>query len=190
MSAESKASIRLREAELSDMAVTAALNDPALYAKGFESSRVFALISLLLASPSAPTKHLVKVMRSCYKFNVKGEDGSEVSWYADMKKRGKVAKLDKGAKPPVKPDVTIWVQDRDLVGLATGKLNPQKAFAAKRIKVRGNLDKALQVERILSQERAKLEGLVSQSADTPETGSKRERGGRWTSMGQKIKSKL
>ncbi|KAK4048667.1 hypothetical protein OIV83_004637 [Microbotryomycetes sp. JL201] len=167
--ADSKTALRLREAELSDLAVT-----------------VFALISLLLASPSAPTKHLVKVMKTCYRFNVKNESGQEVSWYADMKKRGKVAKIGPKERPPVKADVTIWIDDKDLVGLATGKLNPQKAFAAKRIKVRGNLDKALQVERILSQERAKLEGLGN-SESAPR---KVESGGRWIAMKEKVKSKL
>jgi hypothetical protein len=45
------------------------------------------------------------------------------------------------------------------------QMNPQKLYAANRIKVRGNLDKALKVERIISHEREKilLAGQVRQT---------------------------
>jgi hypothetical protein len=109
---------------------------------------------------------------------IKNKAGKEAMWFVDMKKKGRVAK----GKAPFKPDVTIWCSDHDLVALATGEvscgvapfstqksltleylsmltisqMNPQKLYAANRIKVRGNLDKALKVERIISHEREKI----------------------------------
>ncbi|GAA5920164.1 hypothetical protein JCM5296_006569, partial [Sporobolomyces johnsonii] len=151
----------------------AALNDPAIYAKGFDSSRVFALISVLLNSPSSPKKRLVRSMKTVYLFHVAhsagdgagGED--EAVWWVDMKKKGIVRKLAKGEKAPLKPDVVIRLADRDLVGLATGTLNPQKLYDAKRVHVRGDIDKAFNVEKILSQERQKLEALAGPKPRDP-----------------------
>ena len=48
-----------------------------------------------------------------------------------MKKKGQVGLCKQGEKPPVKPDVTITCNDRDFVDMATGKIPPQKLFAAK-----------------------------------------------------------
>lgn len=85
--------------------------------------------------------------------------------------------------------MTIWCSDRDLVGLAIGQANPQKLFAAGRIKIRGNIDRAaifsihsgslrvltvcpmlctgaLKVEHILSHEREKI-ALAGQDSPSP-----------------------
>jgi len=47
----------------------------------------------------------------------------------------------------LKPEVTIYLSDKDLVGLANGSLNPMKLFEAKRVRVRGDIDKAFKVEK-------------------------------------------
>ncbi|EFP88812.1 hypothetical protein PGT21_024742 [Puccinia graminis f. sp. tritici] len=141
----------------------AALNDSSLSEEGFETSKVIALIDVLLqegdSTSGSVTSHtfpsrkkLVKMIKTCYQFVIKNKAGKEVMWFVDMKKKGRVAK----GKAPFKPDVTIWCSDNDLVALATGEMNPQKLYAANRIKVRGNLDKALKVERIISHERDKI----------------------------------
>lgn len=48
-----------------------------------------------------------------------------------MKKKGQVGLLQKGEKSPVKVDVVITCNDKDMVDMATGKVPPQKLFAAK-----------------------------------------------------------
>ncbi|CEQ41142.1 SPOSA6832_02821, partial [Sporobolomyces salmonicolor] len=187
-----------QQQDLSDRLVKAALNDPAIYAKGFDSSRVFALISVLLNSPSSPRKRLVRSMKTVYLFHVSrtardsgGDGDDEAVWWVDMKKKGIVRKLAKGEKAPLKPDVVIRLADRDLVGLATGTLNPQKLYDAKvrsassvgannppevdlpswwysqRVHVRGDIDKAFNVEKILSHERQKLESLAGPKTRDP-----------------------
>lgn len=67
--------------------------------------------------------------------------------YTSCEQKGRVTLLDKGARAPSKPDVSIWMSDKDFVGLSTGRLNPQKLYAAKRIRVRGDIDRALRVEK-------------------------------------------
>ncbi|KAL8287497.1 hypothetical protein RQP46_003355 [Phenoliferia psychrophenolica] len=163
--------------------IKAALADPLISSPTHDASRVFALISVLLATPSARStrKRLVKEMKCYYAFHVTNKDGVEVNWFVDMKKLGRVGKFVD--KAPSKPDVSIWVSDRDLVGLATGTLNPQKLFAAKRIRVRGNIDKALNVEKILSHERERLDSAAPKPARDPA-----QEKGRWASIA--VKSKL
>lgn len=132
----------------------AALNDPKIVAKGFDSSRVrmhvadsqfcarvareltplppslqvFALVSVLLSSPSSPRKSLVKTMNTVYQFDITSDDsssaGSTRTWYADMRKKGVVGLVKEGEKIPLKPDVTIRCSDRDFVSMATGKVSP------------------------------------------------------------------
>ncbi|GAA5969724.1 hypothetical protein JCM3765_001220 [Sporobolomyces pararoseus] len=171
---------------LSDRLVKAALNDPLIYHPSFDSSRVFALISVLLNSPSSPKKQLIKSMKTSYLFKVTssqpGEGGEEeeeeARWFVDMKKKGILRLLKPGEKPLFKPDVTILLSDKDLVGLANGSLNPMKLWEAKRVKVKGDIDRAFKVEKILSQEREKLESLRKTSTGG-ETKKKKERKEVW-----------
>ncbi|GAA6061512.1 hypothetical protein JCM10212_004502 [Sporobolomyces blumeae] len=151
---------------LQDRLVKAALNDPLVYDKDFDASRVFALISVLLNSPSSPKRQLVRSMKTVYLFNVTNNEGKSARWWVDMKKKGIVRLLSSNEKAPLKPDVTISLSDKDLVGLANGTLNPMKLYEARRVHVRGDIDKAFNVEKILSQERQKLEALRSDSASS------------------------
>ncbi|SGY83856.1 BQ5605_C009g05659 [Microbotryum silenes-dioicae] len=158
----------------------AALNDPAIAVPGFDASRIFALISVLLSSPSSPKKKLVAQMKTVYQFKIENAEGQKAVWVVDMKKRGRVQVVPQGEKPSPKPDVTIEMNDRDCVGLATGTYNPQKLYAAKRVKVRGNLDRALLVEKIITHERQKIESYADPRKRSGDTG-------RWTSGAGKAK---
>lgn len=101
-----------------------------------------ALIAALLESPASEgissRKRLIRSVKTCCafprflleerplaeigtdRFVVTNEDGSKsITWWADLKKTGKVGK---GEKAPCKPDVSMYLADRDLVDLATGKV--------------------------------------------------------------------
>ncbi|KWU41268.1 sterol-binding-like protein, partial [Rhodotorula sp. JG-1b] len=144
----------------------AALSDPTIVVPGFETSRVMALIAAVLDNSTAtPKKQLLRAVWTVYLFEVCNKQGEQARWYLDVKKRGRVAILKAEEKAPLKPDVTIKISDRDLVGLAIGKLQPQKLYAAKRLTVRGDLDRAYLALRVLSQEREKLDQVASAVAN-------------------------
>ncbi|BGP35693.1 hypothetical protein JCM10296v2_007545 [Rhodotorula toruloides] len=177
--------------EVSDRLVRAALADPAIFCPGFDASRVFALISVVLQSPSSPKKRLLRAIKTVYLFQVTNASGQEAQWWLDMKKKGRVGVLKPGEKAPLKPDVIVRVQDRDLVGLVTGRLTPQKLYAAKRLHIRGDLDRSFQALRILSQEREKLERLAGPEVKSSSSeGVWAQFGGKEKSVGEKVGEKV
>lgn len=54
-----------------------------------------------------------------------------------------------------------YLGDRDLVDLATGKVRAQTLYESGRVTVRGKLDKALKISRLLAHERSKLYRVVT-----------------------------
>ncbi|GAA5881419.1 hypothetical protein JCM3774_004370 [Rhodotorula dairenensis] len=159
---------RERSTGVDDKLLTAALADPAIAVPGFDSSRVMALVAAVLAnSTSTPKKRFLRTVKTVYMFDVCNKHGDQVRWYLDVKKRGRVGSLKPGEKAPLKPDVTIKISDRDLVGLATGKLQPQKLYAAKRLTIRGDLDRAYLALAVLSQEREKLDQVAAAASASP-----------------------
>ncbi|SOV06416.1 uncharacterized protein UDID_01630 [Ustilago sp. UG-2017a] len=155
---------------------------------GFESSRVFALSAQILANP--PTgfpsrKRLVRSLQSVYLFIIQPSTAIDPSnprtkpvdgkvstsggalrpaiWYADMKHKGVIGRGQPstailGRKR--KADVVIECRDKDLLDLASGKVQAQRLYNEGRIRIKGNLDKALQVAKFLSHERSKLYGVA------------------------------
>ena len=50
-----------------------------------------------------------------------------------------------------KPEVTLTLNDADLVDLMTGKLNPQKAFFQGKLKIQGNMGLAMKMQEFQKQ---------------------------------------
>ncbi|SPO22618.1 uncharacterized protein UTRI_01296 [Ustilago trichophora] len=186
MSASDKADDRMK-AEASQ-----ALNaQEDLDCPGFESSRVFALSAQLLANPPAgfpSRKRLIRSLQSIYLFVIQPSSAIDPSnprtkpvdgkvstsggalrpalWYADMKNKGVIRR----GQPPKtvlgrkrKADVVIECRDRDLIQLATGKVHAQRLYNEGRIKIRGDLDKALKLSTLISHERSKIYGTPAPS---------------------------
>jgi putative sterol carrier protein len=110
----------------------------------FESPKIFAALESALASMSATAKDgMTKKVNAIFSFEIKNNSGEIQHWFIDMKK-GSV-----GSGAPPSADLVVSVLDSDFVLLASGKLNPQKAFATGKIKVKGNVMLATKLEPIL-----------------------------------------
>ena len=200
MSAPAKADERMK-AEASQ-----ALNSQEdLDCPGFESSRVFALSAQLLANPPAgfpSRKRLVRSLQSIYLFVIQPSSAIDPSnprtkpvsgnvqtsggalrpalWYADMKNKGVIGR----GQPPKtvlgrkrKADVVIECRDRDFIELATGKVHAQRLYNEGRIKIRGDLDRALKISTLISHERSKMYGTPAPSAPVDQKVTEHQREG-------------
>ncbi|ESP03267.1 hypothetical protein LOTGIDRAFT_199394 [Lottia gigantea] len=107
----------------------------------FKSKEVFKEIGSHLEKDGA---NIVKKMNGIFCFNVKNGAGQTGTWYVDAK-NGKGSVTFGGDK---KADVTLSMNDDDLLKLMTGKLNPQTAFFQGKLKFKGNMALAMKLKEI------------------------------------------
>jgi len=74
-------------------------------------------------------------VNAVFQFNIKGAQSTAV-FIVDLK-NGK-GSLTRG-EGNIKPDCTITIGDDDYFAMSTGKLNPQQAFMAGKLKLAGNM---------------------------------------------------
>ncbi|TKY85045.1 hypothetical protein EX895_006125 [Sporisorium graminicola] len=161
---------------------------------GFESSRVFALTAKLLDNPPPgfpSRKRLVRSLQSIYLFVIQPSAAIDPSnprtkpvigktstsggalrpamWFADLKNTGRIGR----GQPPKtvlgrkrKADIVIECRDRDFLDLAVGKVQAHKLYNEGRIKIKGDLDRALKFASLISHERSKIYGTPTPAADT------------------------
>ena len=55
-----------------------------------------------------------------------------------------------------KADVTITISDSDYVDLVSGKLNPQQAFMGGKLKLKGNMQVAMKLDKVIGKKKANL----------------------------------
>jgi len=116
----------------------------------FKSAVIFDGISGAL---DADGEDLVKNVKGIFAFKVKGDKGGVATWIVDAKNgKGKV-EFDGKAKP----DVTFQASDSDLFDLMSGKLNPQKAFFAGKLKISGNMGMAMKLQKFQKKAEAEFE---------------------------------
>ncbi len=77
-------------------------------------------------------------------FDIKGEQGGQ--WTVDI--RDGAINVEEGA--PESPDVTVEAAAKDLVALFQGELNPMAAFMQGRLKVKGDMSIAMQMQKLFS----------------------------------------
>jgi len=111
----------------------------------FKSAVIFNAIEQAL---KADGPALVNKVKGVFCFQVKGgPGGAESKWIVDAKNgSGSVA-----LNGTTKPDVTITMDDGDLVELMEGKLNPQKAFFQGKLKIKGNMGLAMKLQEFQKQ---------------------------------------
>ncbi|XP_058813525.1 hydroxysteroid dehydrogenase-like protein 2 isoform X2 [Topomyia yanbarensis] len=94
---------------------------------------------------------IVSKTRAIYEFNVKGEESG--IWFADLKNgTGKVGK----GKPPVDADATLTMDSKHFFDMFSGKLKPASAFMTGKLKIKGDLQKAMKLEKLMGGLKSKL----------------------------------
>ncbi|GAA93586.1 uncharacterized protein L969DRAFT_95768 [Mixia osmundae IAM 14324] len=140
----------------------------AILTPGFEISKLLQILDFALSNAGAETPHpmleglditpreeMLKKTNGVFQFEVTNKEGKKESFYADMKKAGRIFK----GKSPKKADVVLQVKDKDMVALALGQSSPQRMFLAGKLKVKGNLMLGLRMNDVLASEVAKLSKL-------------------------------
>ncbi|KAG7202298.1 hypothetical protein KM043_018630 [Ampulex compressa] len=113
--------------------------------EGGKIEQIFLAINANLSS------ELVQKTGAVFQFNVKGDDSG--TWFLDLK-NGKGA-IGKGT--PVHPaDATLTMDSQHFFAMFTGKMKPASAFMMGKLKITGNLQKAMKLEKLMNVLKAKL----------------------------------
>ncbi|XP_058463441.1 hydroxysteroid dehydrogenase-like protein 2 isoform X2 [Malaya genurostris] len=97
------------------------------------------------------SEEIVSKTRAIYEFNVKGEEAGV--WFADLKNgTGKVGK----GKPPIDADATLTMDSKHFFDMFSGKLKPASAFMTGKLKIKGDLQKAMKLEKLMGGLKSKL----------------------------------
>ena len=86
---------------------------------------------------------LVAKINAIYQFNVSGPEGG--AWTVDCTTAG--GKVTTGTSPAARCVVTAT--DKDLLAIVNGKLNPQMAFMAGKLRVQGEIGLAMKLQSLL-----------------------------------------
>ena len=114
-----------------------------LKADGFNASSLFQELSDGLKDEAIKKKAIAGV-KAVIVITLKNKEGKEQSWVLDLKKDGTVTKADSAPKN----DVQLLLKDADFVKLASGKANGQKLFMNGKLKVKGNMMKATEIDSV------------------------------------------
>ncbi|XP_055385982.1 hydroxysteroid dehydrogenase-like protein 2 [Condylostylus longicornis] len=94
---------------------------------------------------------IVTKTKAVYQFNVLGDEKG--TWYLDLKEgEGKCGSGD----PPTKADATLTMDSKDFFNMFTGKLKPASAFMSGKLKISGDLQKAMKLEKLMGGLKSKL----------------------------------
>jgi len=101
---------------------------------------------MALSSPE-----IVSKTNAIFAFNVTGAE--EGKWYLDLKNGSGSA--GKG-EPPVAADATLIMDSRDFIKMFQGKLKATAAFMTGKLKIRGDMGKAMKLEKLMGKMASKL----------------------------------
>lgn len=94
---------------------------------------------------------IVKRTNAIYQFNVRGDE--EGVWFCDLKNgAGAVGK----GQPTVSPDATLTMDSKNFFDMFSGRLKPASAFMTGKLKISGDLKKAMALEKLMGSLKTKL----------------------------------
>ncbi|XP_006010793.1 peroxisomal multifunctional enzyme type 2 isoform X2 [Latimeria chalumnae] len=114
-----------------------------IVAEGLQSDLVFAEIGRRIKDVG---KEMVKKVNAVFQWDIKKDGKTRVQWTIDLKNGS--GDVYKGAARG-QADTTFTLSDEDFMEVVLGKLNPQKAFFAGKLKVKGNIMLSQKLEMIL-----------------------------------------
>lgn len=94
---------------------------------------------------------VVQRTQASFQFEVTGEEAGK--WYIDLKSG--TGKCGQGALP-TSPDATLVMDTNDFFDMFTGKVKPATAFMMGKLKIQGNMQKALKLDKLMSSLKSKL----------------------------------
>lgn len=99
------------------------------------------------------TPEVLEKTGATFQFEVLGEEAG--TWYVDLKNApGKAGK----GKPDFVPDATLTMDSKDFFNMLSGQLKPANAFLGGKLKISGDMRKAMKMEKLMSamKKKAKL----------------------------------
>ncbi|XP_002733086.1 hydroxysteroid dehydrogenase-like protein 2 [Saccoglossus kowalevskii] len=104
-----------------------------------ETAKTFDQIKTLMS------EELVTKIGAIYQFDIKGDEAG--TWYLDLKNNS--GSLGTGEPPNVKADCTMTMKSSDFNKMFAGKLKPATAFMMGKLKIKGDMGKAMKLEKLL-----------------------------------------
>lgn len=97
------------------------------------------------------SEELVQKVNAVYHFNVKGDEAG--TWFLNLKEgKGNCGKGDGG----VTPEATLTMNSKDFFDMFSGKLKATTAFMSGKLKINGDLQKAMKLEKLMGSLKSKL----------------------------------
>lgn len=118
----------------------------------FKSEELLKQIGKSLENESLK-KELIKKTNSKIGFNLKNKKGQTKSWLLDLKESGNLKIVNKGELNSA--DLIINISDIDFKKLVLGEKKAQQLFMSGKLKVRGDVMKAANIESVLIKLRPK-----------------------------------
>ena len=91
----------------------------------------------------AITPEAIKLAGAVYNFTVKGSKGDR-TFHIDLKSSGKL-----GMGLAEKADVTFEMNEEDFIPILTGQVSSMTAFVGQKLKIKGDLAKAMKLETLI-----------------------------------------
>ncbi|KAL0841498.1 hypothetical protein ABMA28_015171 [Loxostege sticticalis] len=113
-------------------------------ASGGQIPQLFDSISKILSAD------LVKKTQAVYQFNVKGKE--EGVWHLDLKNGDGACGQ---GEPKNAPDATLTMDSKNFTEMFAGKLKPATAFMMGKLKISGDLQKAMKLEKMMKSLKSK-----------------------------------
>jgi putative sterol carrier protein len=108
---------------------------------------------LIATIKAAITDEVVQKTKAIFQFDITGDKGGK--FYLDLKNTP--GSLGSGEPPaPNKPDVIMTLKDSDFVQVFTGKVNPTTAYMTGKLKMKGDITKAMVLDKMMGKLKAKL----------------------------------